>query len=385
MPLAIHAETLPKARLRVTSEGWYWLLSAVVLLGTGLYKGINLLTLLACLMLAVWALHGWSSARRIRMLRGRRCVQEPVFAGKPAALEVVLQNTWQGAQVGVVIEERGPSGPLVRPVPTLGGGASTAIRWEIVGAGRGLVTVGPLTASSRLPFGLFRRSATLAPEEQVWVLPALGQVHRGKLRRRLALTAFTLGRGRHFARRHPAAQADLHGLRSFRSGDSPRWIHWPTTARAGELMVREFEETPTENLTVVLEPGNPAAPAGYEEVIRLAATVCWEWCRQTGDRLALAVAGPRPDIVSGLTGRDLALRLLRRLAELPPAPAGDGVALVEYLASCELPPGPVLVVGTGPDGPADLLAERLRRPVTPVDACDPDGHDFYERDASDAP
>src|SRR5262249_49364986 len=61
-------------------------------------------------------------------------------------------------------------------------------------------------------------------------------------------------RRRRRPRRHPTAQAEFHGLRAFRSGDSPRWIHWRTSARCGELMVREFEDVPPDHLVLVVEP-----------------------------------------------------------------------------------------------------------------------------------
>src|SRR5262249_40475198 len=115
-----------------------------------------------------------------------------------------------------------------------------------------------LQAVTGYPFGLARRRVTLVPGQEVVVLPALGRLHRGRLRRFLAQTSQTIGRDLQSARRHPTAQTEFHGLRAFRSGDSPRWIHWRTTARRGELMVREFEDTPTDNLILVLDPWLPA-------------------------------------------------------------------------------------------------------------------------------
>ena len=53
------------------------------------------------------------------------------------------------------------------------------------------------------------------------------------------------------------APADFYGIRSYRPGDSPRWIHWRTTARVGQPMVREFEEPPQQHLTVILEAWLP--------------------------------------------------------------------------------------------------------------------------------
>ena len=84
-------------------------------------------------------------------------------------------------------------------------------------------------------------------------------------------------------------------------------------------MVREFEDEPTDNLLVVLDvcadPGQDASV--IEQAVSLAATICWEWCRQKGDRLALAVGGAEPALIAGVTGEALGLRLLECLAVQP--------------------------------------------------------------------
>ena len=40
-------------------------------------------------------------------------------------------------------------------------------------------------------------------------------------------------------------------------GDSPRWIHWRTSARAGELMVKEFEQQNEQDLAILIDPWLP--------------------------------------------------------------------------------------------------------------------------------
>src|SRR5439155_887264 len=141
------------------------------------------------------------------------------------------------------------------------------------------------------------------------------------------------GRARTQPRRHPAAQSDFHGLRAFRSGDSPHWIHWRTTARLGELMVREFEETPNDSLVLILDAWLPElgdksqgseirgqesetrsqrlsqhSPLTthdspfhqvLEDAVSLAATICWAWCRPGGDQFVLAVADKNPIVLHG--------------------------------------------------------------------------------------
>jgi uncharacterized protein (DUF58 family) len=213
------------------------------------------------------------------------------------------------------------------------------------------------------------------------VYPRLGLLHRGRLRRMLAHVSPTLGRAQRRPIRHPAAQSDFHGLRAFRSGDSPHWIHWRTSARRGELMVREFEETPTDNLVLILDPfcspANPHCPL-LEEAISLAATICWEWCRQTGDRFVLALAGEDPVVIEGFTGRELAARMLECLALETGTSKPDPAKLVERLQPI-LPPAPVLLVSTRDKGLDDDLERGLHQPVARLNLSSPRKMDFWER------
>src|SRR2546423_3440294 len=80
------------ATFRVTREGKYWLLTAVVLLLIGMFKAINLLMLVACLMLALWLLNAAIAGWGLRRLQGHRSLPGPVFAQVPFLLEVTLTN-----------------------------------------------------------------------------------------------------------------------------------------------------------------------------------------------------------------------------------------------------------------------------------------------------
>src|SRR5262249_54217276 len=52
---------------------------------------------------------------------------------------------------------------------------------------------------------------------------------------------------------HGVYHDDFHGLREFRSGDNPRAIHWRSTARRGELILREFQQNREPTFTFVLD------------------------------------------------------------------------------------------------------------------------------------
>jgi len=46
---------------------------------------------------------------------------------------------------------------------------------------------------------------------------------------------------------------DFLGIREYTPGEETRYIHWPSTAKQGKLMVKEFKEIATHSLTVVLD------------------------------------------------------------------------------------------------------------------------------------
>jgi uncharacterized protein (DUF58 family) len=366
-------------------QGRYWLILTAVLLTIGVYKGINLLLLLGHVLLAVVLLNALAAGRGLRRLRAVRRIEGPVFAGSSCRVEVELSNPNRRARVGFFIVDAGPQHSLEWFATRLAGQGRNTWRGEVVLRQRGRYDWGPLALVSGHPFGLVRRRLEVLPGEEVIVLPRVGGLHRGRLRRYLRSATAQGERLRRRPQCHPAAQAEFHGLRNYRSGDNLRLIHWRTSARRGELMVREFEDLPGENLLLVVDPSlpswweNEAGPPEehFEGMISLAATLCWEWCRQKGDRLVLASAGPEPTVLDGATGPDHACRTLECLALLRPGAANPG-ALLARLAARALPSAIVILLSVGLSSLTGPLRQALQRPVNCLDATDRESFDFYE-------
>jgi len=260
-------------------------------------------------------------------------------------------------------------------------------RRQVVLPRRGRYIWGALQARSGYPFGLVERRRPLTAEGTALVLPRLGWLHRGRFLRHLRYLSMQQ-RDDHFRQKprpHLAAQAEFHGVRSYRSSDSPRLIHWRTSARRGELMVREFEDEPNDNLLVVVDPTLPAESdycgvplrEQFEEMISLIATICWEWCRRHGDRLVLAAATAKPVVLDGLTGTLHARRILECLAELECGTGPVDAAAIGHLQAHRIGSALIVVAALGRSSLADPLLRTMGRRVHCLDATRTDRFDFY--------
>jgi uncharacterized protein (DUF58 family) len=139
---------------------------------------------------------------------------------------------------------------------------------------RGYYRLGPVGLASSFPLGLTearasrnegRQSLTIYPDVfQIMSLPLKGapsQIHRG---------GYVLPEG--------AGAAEFSGLREYRRGDNPRHIHWPTTARLSELMVREYEPLASACLYLLLDQAAESnvglgRESTFEYAVRIAASI----------------------------------------------------------------------------------------------------------------
>jgi uncharacterized protein (DUF58 family) len=364
--------------LRLTGPGWVWMIATAGVLTLGLGKSINLLALLGYFLAVVAIFNFVLAGKGLKALRVKRRHRDPVFAGRPCPLEVSVAPG-RRACPGVRLEERGSDYFLTWNAAWLGGRAEQTFQGEVILPRRGRYERGPLWGFSGYPFGLAERGVVLAPAEEIYVLPRLGSMRRGGFRTQQRVSDPKEDRQRRRPT-HPAAQGEVHGLRPFRTGDSPRTIHWKTSARRGELMVREFEDEPGDALLLVVDPvprAMPDADAHFEEAISLAATLVREWCRGGAVRLVLAVAGPtEPLLLDGIAGPALVQRALEFLAEA--VANGNADTLLGRLAALANPPAGIVVVSAGSDALAGLIGRHLRRPVNALDVTDPSVFDFYE-------
>lgn len=226
----------PHRRLHFTREGWVF---SALTLGIGLVAvntGHNLFYLVFALLLSVVIVSGLLSERVLRGIVVHRHGPSEVTARVPFAVVLEVRNPHQRKiSYALTVSDEGdffgrrPLGFL----PTLGPGESKSFPYLAQAETRGMHRFGSVRLVTRFPFGLFEKVRIIPLEESFIAYPALRESSR--------LRALASGRDRIGTKKWRWGEEVL-GLRPALHEDDHRFIHWRTSARAGQLMVKEFVE-----------------------------------------------------------------------------------------------------------------------------------------------
>ena len=360
----------PTQRLVWTGVGLYYLTTWVVILVLGLSHQINLILLVAGLAAGPVVASFFVSKATLRKLLVTRRVPPYVFSGDPLAVDYVLENSrrWTAALALFVEDAMTPADRSISGASGLAprvfferipGRERARVRWTGVAPKRGRYRFRTLEIVTRSPFGLLERRVTSAEPDEMLVYPAVGQ-----LTRRFHLIQRQVSETRRGQRHDRSSQQqEYHGLRDYRPGDSPRWIHWRTSARLGVPMVKEFEQHNEQDLAVLVDPWMPRAKVtpeqreALEQAVQFAATVCLETCRSTGRRLLLGWTGATPGVRQGPSSVKLLHELLEQLAVMKASAEGSLASLLDVVPPSTLREAVLVVVSTRP---VNLIEEAER-------------------------
>ena len=113
--------------------------------------------------------------------------------------------------------------------------------------GRGGFPLGPTTITSGDPFGIFRVSRTYPATSSLVVLPMLFPVAE------FLSPPGLLPGGKAIRRKSIDITPHASGVRDYVPGDPMKRIHWPTSIRRNQLMVKEFEQDPQAEVWLFLD------------------------------------------------------------------------------------------------------------------------------------
>ena len=209
-----------------------------------------------------------------------------------------------------------------RVLPPLAPGASAMVPFPVPATTRGLLTLSGVGVWCQDPFGLFARQVTTAPVAHVIVFPAPAAVAR---------TPPDPGPrpGRHpdAGRAVPTnalAGDELNGLRPYAPGDRLSRLHWPSLARSGEIMVRDFVAPESGSLSLLVDL-RPASHAG-DSIEHAVAEAAGLGVRALDDGVTVVLCTSTGESMVIAPGTAARPTLLRALALLGPAGAPPAVA-----------------------------------------------------------
>lgn len=220
-----------------TKAGLTFALTLVILLIASINYQLNLGYLLTFLLsgAAVVSMHITHS--NLRGLSLHLKPANPVFAQDPAALEVVIVNN-KHDRYGLALKVQAASDLTMVWVDVPEQGQATAhLSW--LAPTRGLHHIPSLTVETRFPLGLFRAWTVWRPAAQLMVYPKPERPTPDLPASRAE--AHTGGGKSH------GSGTDFEGVRSYRRGDSLKFVIWKKAAQAqasgGDLIMRETAGT----------------------------------------------------------------------------------------------------------------------------------------------
>ena len=198
---------------------------------------------------------------------------------------------------------------------------------------RGVYWVGPLLLTTSDPLGFFRKrkiinlSSKLTVYPQIFAITELASFNKGVVSPRYGSKTT----------RKSGDYEEFFGIREYHQEDGLRKIHWPSSAKHNQLMVRHFEQTGANSATIILDLkyGNTIGVAKentLEYSVKIAASLAKYFLDQ-GFQVQLLAYGDKPFITS--LGKDPShfssiLELLAQVEANSPLNLSEALSKLHY-------------------------------------------------------
>jgi uncharacterized protein (DUF58 family) len=244
---------------------------------------------------------------------------ERIVAGQSLTGEIVVRNHGRRLALPGRLDIPVGRGLIEFGVPLLRPGHTVAQPLEIPSLARGIVRVGPVTTVRSDPIGMLRREHAFPDVHELYVHP-----------RTVVVPSTSAGLIRDLegnpTRRLVDADMSFHAIREYAPGDAWRQVHWKSTAKTGQLMVRQYEESRRSRMAIVLGNAEQEFLDGdeFELAVSTAASLGLRAVRDARD-LDVVIGSEIPRVVRGR------LRAIRHLPTVSPRTLLDGFSGVDRL------------------------------------------------------
>jgi uncharacterized protein (DUF58 family) len=223
-----------------------WLLALIFALGSrrGIaYDVFYFLTGIIVLAL-IWA---WLNIRGLGFKRGVRAQRAQMGRYFEESHELLNRSRWPKLWVEVRDFSTLPGHQASRVVTSLGGRSVSRWQTRTLCYQRGCFVLGPAAVTSSDPLGIFRLTRQIPSTGSIIVTPATVPIPQ------FSPPIGYLPGGETMHRRTPYITTSVSGVREYAPGDSFNRIHWPSSARAGRLISKEFELDPLSDVWIFMD------------------------------------------------------------------------------------------------------------------------------------
>ncbi len=274
-------------------SGWLLLILALFFFGAATNTLAGWLYVLSGVMLALLVINAVLSVQTLKGIEIQRSPIEPVSVGESLRLELTLRNSTPRTKALIEICDRIPF-VIGKPIKTVARVLPAQKSWhwmaEQVTQRRGIYHWHTLELRTAAPLGLFwcRRSHSVKVTAVVY--PLVLSLSQCPILDEMGITQKPL-----FSSRDRNSKAATEGmtrsLRPYRWGDSTRLIHWRTSARLGNLQIRELETfTGGPDIVIALDSGVSWSEIAFEQAVVAAASL-YRYAHQRGYNASLWTAG----------------------------------------------------------------------------------------------
>jgi uncharacterized protein (DUF58 family) len=223
-----------------TTRGRAFVAAGVAAAVFGLMLGQRTLLSIGGLLVLLPLLSLLAAGRARYRIRCARQITPPrIPAGQAAGIAIQLHNVSRLPTGLLLAEDTVPYSLGTRPrfiLDRIEPGGTRSLTYPLQSDTRGKFSIGPLHVHVADTFGLVRIGSEAAAPGTLVVTPAITPLPR------TSLAGTWLGEGGTRASTAAAAGEDDVVPREYRDGDELRRVHWRSTARRGELMVRREEQ-----------------------------------------------------------------------------------------------------------------------------------------------
>ncbi len=297
------------------------ILIAIVLFLVAWNRNINLLYGMFAILTSLIILSHLLPRYAIKGLIVTRTLQPAAFEDDEIEVKLYVEkNAWTKGYMIEITDSMPAAEPSFRKpmvfIAKLPAKKKREFSFKTVCYKRGVYTVGPISVSSAYPLGIVSVNKPADNgRKTLTIYPKLFSIASFPL---MAGTTMPMSGTEAMAK--SGGNEDFFGTREYRQGDSLKFIHWPSTARHGQLIVKEFEIRASTEVTVLMDlHKDSCAGSGRETTLEYAVKIAGSIARfaiEKGHHVQFIGYGEKQHVVPSARGIDQLAFILDVLAKV---------------------------------------------------------------------